>query len=165
MESQPKSVSIKDLRNSDPYARRLAVRALGQGARLQIRTFLGSPRLSEVLQPALGDGDAHVRAEAAWAMGERPDVATATILANRLDQEQEPNVRAMLVDALGRIDGSEAQRAVERVLNSDPVVEVRLEAVRALGRMGSGLAALQKAAMSDPSRAVCRAARAWLLGS
>ncbi len=120
----------------------------------------------EPLARSLTDGDAEVRAAAAWAMGREGEKAVP-LLAERLEKDASPRVRAAAARALGRI-GEPARPAGPALFGAldDPSETVRYEAAQALTALGprpTDVPVLARVlAMPDP---YVRGFAAWALGN
>lgn len=99
-------------RAAHPELRRRAALAAGR---------IRAPQAVPALLVALGDPDAGVRAEAAFALGQIGDTAATVVgaLAGRaLDPEEDPEVRTEAVATLGKLGTVEARIAVEAILEN-----------------------------------------------
>ncbi len=118
--------------------------------------FEAAPLLRDVLRDA--GRPAWVRAVAARALGLRNDVPSADVAATVLAEAHDPALLIAALDLLGR-GGSERHRAAVRTHLRAPNAEVRLHAVRALGKIGGGEAReLLEHALHDASPWVALAA-------
>jgi peptidyl-prolyl cis-trans isomerase B (cyclophilin B) len=132
------------IRNRDPQAAILAIRAVGR---------LERPALVSDLIPALRSGRPEVRAEAANAIGQAaqgwnvtgqrpfgtPDIgAMLTTLVAYLDDEDQPSVRAALCETIGRLpyqdadDAARAEAALVRMAGRAQGIPDRLGAAKGL---------------------------------
>ncbi|MFD4659725.1 hypothetical protein ACFWP2_29330 [Kitasatospora sp. NPDC058444] len=83
-----------------------------------------------LLLPLLGDPDATVRLAAAWAVGHTRDGAAAPgALRERRAAEEDPDVAAELLVALGRVDPGTAAEEARTLLGEETPVPLRLAAV------------------------------------
>jgi cyclophilin family peptidyl-prolyl cis-trans isomerase len=83
---------VEALERSDPHVVRQAIRALGRFER---------PELAPQILPLLASPDSEIRIEAANALAQ---MKASARLAARLEQERDPNVRAAVYEAIGRLD-------------------------------------------------------------
>ena len=183
-----KMVSPDDLGSPDPYIRLLAVRALGEGVQItqHKRPMMGRSSKSvekapyELLIPLLSDEDQLVRVEAAWVLGEQDEIGadTVQVLAEVLSKDDDEDVRIIVAHILGKHGGVEAKNAlIKHAMARDSSIDVRLEVVRALGRLlasqprrttlgGSAEeeveTTLRQVAESDPNPVLRRVARVHL---
>lgn len=142
--------------SSDPLTVRVAVRALGR---------LERPSLVNDILPALDDDEAEVRAEAANAVAQAVSgvrrglnggptmVALLQVLRARLAEEQNANVRAVLVESLARLpyDDPEALAASQQTL-----VDAAAQHADVMDRLGlakafEALVRLQKSVALTPA--------------
>lgn len=112
------------LDHEEPELGRQAARALGR---------LHDPTAVPPLLRALASADAPLRAEAAFALGQYPDTASALLEA--LTLEEHPAVRAALLDALGRTGDLTVVAMLTASLDDDSPGEA-LAACHAVGRLG-----------------------------
>ncbi len=118
---------LVDLAGSkDEAVRARAVRALGR---------LQDPALLEILSQKLSDKKEPVRFEAAFALGQLEIPEAEPVLAAALDSEKSPEVRARIVEALGKC-GTEISVPTLTGLVASPEPPVAQAAALALGIMG-----------------------------
>ena len=99
------------------------------------------PEALELLREGLSDEDAGVRALAAKSLGHRPDGAQlADSLIALATSDRDPHVQAESARALGLLQSQASFDALQVLLGHDSA-EVRLEALRALGRIDGKRAA------------------------
>jgi HEAT repeat protein len=126
--------AIELTRHEDANVRLMAVYALG---------FLDNPRAREVLVASLNDPDELVKWNAAFALGNRGDVAGRPVLLRLLDKEYVdrqlqvtlPNrskYRAAATVALAKLDRQAAIPALEKVAKDDVDLRVRDAALKQL---------------------------------
>jgi HEAT repeat protein len=110
-----------------PAARSAIASALGR---------IGTPRAVPPLLELVRDLDDTVRMAAAAALGETasPDAVNA-LLDEMVDEN--PQMRMAVAEALGRINDSKSVEVLSRVATTDPDLEVRTVALRALRRISS----------------------------
>ncbi|WP_020470402.1 HEAT repeat domain-containing protein [Zavarzinella formosa] len=82
---------------------------------------------------------------------ETTDAGKAAVLAKAMKDEPNPNVRRVVLDAIGPLSGAELDKFLTDVLTGDSDAGIRSQAAVALGHLGSEktLAALGAAAKSD----------------
>jgi len=140
--------ALQELRSGGAQEKTAAVLALVEGG----------PTVVPALLDALGGPDEKQRDGVARALRILTEEDAAGALAAFL-QEGDPNARAAFARAFDTVDRSDA-RALAKLTTNESLC-VRLEAVRALGALGSGARAVSgalTAAMDDPSPAVRRTA-------
>ncbi|HUF90220.1 MAG TPA: peptidylprolyl isomerase [Gemmatimonadota bacterium] len=115
---------IRALEDPDPVVRARAAFALGS-----VQDVAAVP----ALLATLGDPDARVRADAAFALGQTADSTAERALLEALGSEADPDVRAELLDALGRTGGSGSLAALA-ALGSEG--DERASLALAIGRYG-----------------------------
>ena len=120
----PASSFATALQGDDQGLARQAARALGR---------LHDDAAVALLGPALDAEDPGLRAEVAFALGHYTETAPALLLA--LEAEQDPTVRAALIDAVGRSGSVDALPALLAALRNGPRVEA-VAASHAIGRLG-----------------------------
>lgn len=116
------------LASPSPYARIVALEALGEtlssaglarlaadpGASFALRATamenLGDQRATAVLLPLLGASDDELRIRVAQALGQGVGKEAVAALIARVEQDPNPDVRAVALEALGQLDGSRAAR-------------------------------------------------------
>lgn len=129
---------------------------------------LGTPRSMPAIEHALRDSAPQIRMQAAAALAERREDATAEPLIRALDIEKDDEVRAAFLLALGRLASPEAvERLIaaaqpERGLFRKKVVALRVAAIQALAdartpRALDALVLLQPDREPDVERAVLHA--------
>ncbi|MFQ5784284.1 MAG: HEAT repeat domain-containing protein [Alphaproteobacteria bacterium] len=91
----------------------------------------------DVLGNVLDYGDDIHRCVAAQALGRIGDPVSAEFLVRALRDEDE-DVRADAAEALGRVGNGEAKKALIDSLVEDPCVDVKINAIAALGRLKAG---------------------------
>jgi HEAT repeat protein len=97
--------------------------------------YLEDPRVLPVLVHALGDDAPRVRAAAARAFGQvEPAEALPHLLAAARDPD--PWVRYYVAHTLGRHRYTEATQALTQLARTDPATQVRVAAIKALGKVG-----------------------------
>lgn len=128
---------------------------------------LGARETSRPCIPALKDDSALVRIAAARAIGVAGDVGATTVLARRLDLEEDEGVHAELLRAIGRLGAKEALEVLAKWAEPGGRPRrtsfVRAAAVEGLGLLAAGEArALLALYRQDKDPAVKRAADAAL---
>lgn len=104
---------------------------------------LGTPRSLPAIEHALRDGAPQIRMQAAAALVERREDATAAPLIRALDEEKDDEVKAAFLLALGRLGSPEAvERLIvtaqpERGFFRKKIVALRVAAVQALAAAGT----------------------------
>jgi len=115
---------IRALADPDPTVRARAAYALGS---------VQSPEAGPALLSALTDASPAVRRDAAFALGQLGDARVGPALVERLRHEEDAAVRHRLLEAVGKVGGSDALQALE-------ALEVRRrergDLALALARMG-----------------------------
>jgi HEAT repeat protein len=143
--------------HDEPRVRRSAAGALAR---------LGTPEALSVLRGAMRDAESDVRVHAVAALGASRQPAAAATLIQALEQEQDAEVRAAILVALGRIGTPEAvQRIIDEASAADGRFRrkhntpARMAAIRALSeaRTTEAIAALRNLA-GDRDAAVREAA-------
>jgi HEAT repeat protein len=136
---------------------------------------LGTPRSMPAIEHALRDSAPQIRMQAAAALAEHREDATAEPLLRALDAERDDEVKAAFLIALGRLASSEAvERLIaaaqpERGLFRKKVLGLRVAAVQGLAAAGTPLALdalvrLQADRERDVQRAALQALEAWGAG-
>jgi HEAT repeat protein len=127
---------------------------------------IGGREISRPVMPALKDPSIGVRAAAVRAIAVAGDLAATTVLARRLDQEEEEGVLAELLRAIGRLGAPEAVEILAKHAEPGGVLKrrsatVRSAAVEGLARIASREArALLELYTHDKEPTVRRAAEA-----
>ena len=137
-------------------------------AALHAMAEIGGRDVARPAMPALKDESAHVRAAAARVIGVGGEAAATTVLARRLEQEEDEGVLAEMLKAIGRLGAKEALEILAR--HADPggrgrrrSAHVRAAAVEGLGHIKRGEArALLELYSRDKDPSVQRAAEAGL---
>jgi len=137
-------------------------------AALHAMAEIGGRDVARPAMPALKDESPHVRAAAARVIGVGGEVAATTVLARRLEQEEDEGVLAEMLKAIGRLGAKEALEILAR--HADPggrgrrrSAHVRAAAVEGLGHIKRGEArALLELYSRDKDPSVQRAAEAGL---
>ena len=137
-------------------------------AALYAMAEIGGRDVARPAMPALKDESAHVRAAAARVIGVGGEAAATTVLARRLEQEEDEGVLAEMLKAIGRLGAKEALEILAR--HADPgargrrrSAHVRAAAVEGLGHIKRGEArALLELYSKDKEPGVQRAAEAAL---
>jgi len=137
-------------------------------AALHAMAEIGGRDVARPAMPALKDESPHVRAAAARVIGVGGEPAATTVLARRLEQEEDEGVLAEMLKAIGRLGANEALEILAR--HADPgargrrrSAHVRAAAVEGLGHLKRGEArALLELYSRDKEPGVQRAAEAAL---
>ena len=137
-------------------------------AALHAMAEIGGRDVARPAMPALKDESAHVRAAAARVIGVGGEPTATTVLARRLEQEEDEGVLAEMLKAIGRLGAKEALEILAR--HADPgargrrrSARVRAAAVEGLGHLKRGEArALLELYSRDKEPGVQRAAEAAL---
>ncbi|MES2638953.1 MAG: M1 family aminopeptidase [Myxococcota bacterium] len=167
-------------RSSAPYARLLAIEALGDTPRSEVLAALaadtktsvvmrraavralGAQRAHVALLPLLDDPDDLVREAVAEALGASVGKAAAPALAERVARDPNPDVAALALTSLARLDGAAAAKLARTRLRPKALEDLKLMAAAAgvLGEHGApaDLAALLR--IEGPERARLHALRA-----
>lgn len=103
------------LRDSDPWVRMAAARAIGE---------VRDGRATETLIATLSDADWRVRRLAAWALNEMKERRAVAALCHLLLGDSHAEVRRAAAEALGEIASAEALPSLQQALN-DPETAVR----------------------------------------
>jgi HEAT repeat protein len=139
--------ALRDAADTSPGVRRSAIRDLTALASDAART-----RVLAVLEKALADRAAEVRAEAAVALADVEGVEALPSLLFAVEDD-DPYVRQMAISALGEVGDPRARQRLERALG-DPRPEVRFQAVIAFARVApeeAGDVLLQALEDADPN--------------
>lgn len=137
----------------DPWAIELLVAALqaGRVPRSRVASQLERlyPEAGFLLLPLLRDPDPAVRFWGATLVGPYPTLGTTDLIL--LTRDDDPNVRAAAVEALGRRSGEAAAAATVELLR-DPAWFVRVHAARAAGHVAGAAAAPELARLLADER-------------
>jgi HEAT repeat protein len=76
---------------------------------------------------ALADEDAELRMQALNALASSRGNRSINILGQALRQDREPDVRLVAIEALGRVGGERARRALARARDLDPAISLAAE--------------------------------------
>jgi HEAT repeat protein len=137
-------------------------------AALHAMAELGGRDVTRPAMPALKDESAHVRAAAAQVIGLGGEASATTVLARRLEQEEDEGVLAEMLKAIGRLGAKEALEILARYADPGgrgrrPSAHVRAAAVEGLGHLKRAEArALLELYNRDKDPSVQRAAEAAL---
>jgi HEAT repeat protein len=137
-------------------------------AALHAMAELGGRDVTRPAMPALKDESAHVRAAAARVIGLGGEASATTVLARRLEQEEDEGVLAEMLKAVGRLGAKEALEILARYADPGgrgrrPSAHVRAAAVEGLGHLKRAEArALLELYNRDKDPSVQRAAEAAL---
>jgi HEAT repeats len=137
-------------------------------AALHAMAELGGRDVTRPAMPALKDESAHVRAAAARVIGLGGEASATTVLARRLEQEEDEGVLAEMLKAIGRLGAKEALEILARYADPGgrgrrPSTHVRAAAVEGLGHLKRSEArALLELYNRDKDPSVQRAAEAAL---
>ena len=121
--SVPQLITI--LRDTDPWVRMAAARAIGE---------VRDRRASETLILTLSDADWRVRRLAAWALNEMKEQRAVTALCNLLLGDTRAEVRTAAAEALGEIRSATALPSLQQALN-DREAAVRAKASWAIAEI------------------------------
>jgi beta-lactamase regulating signal transducer with metallopeptidase domain len=113
------------LRDTDPWVRMAAARAIGE---------VRDRRASETLIVTLSDADWRVRRLAAWALNEMKEQRAVQALCNLLLGDARAEVRIAAAEALGEISSAEALPSLQQALN-DAEAGVRAKATWAIAEI------------------------------
>ena len=121
--SVPQMITL--LRDTDPWVRMAAARAIGE---------VRDRRASETLIVTLSDADWRVRRLAAWALNEMKEQRAVTALCNLLLADARAEVRSAAAEALGEIRSAAALPSLQQALN-DTEAAVRAKASWAIAEI------------------------------
>lgn len=110
------------LRHESEFVREAALTGLAE---------LGGREISRPVMPALKDPSVGVRAAAARAIAVAGDLAATTVLARRLEQEEDEGVLAELLRAIGRLGAPEALETLAKYAEPGGMLKRRSPTVRA----------------------------------
>ena len=110
------------LRHTSAYVREAALLGLVEA---------GGREISRPAMPALKDESVAVRAAAARAIAAGGDPASSTVLARRMEQEQDEGVQAELLRAIGRLGAKDALEVLARYAQPGGMMHRRSPTVRA----------------------------------
>lgn len=95
---------------------------------------VGYDKAAPVLRQRLAEGGPALRANASLALAALGDYRSGAVIRGRMSQEQSSHVKAAMVDALGRLGGTQSLAALERLSTVEGLVGVLasdgLEAIR-----------------------------------
>jgi HEAT repeat protein len=148
---------VRDLSSENPDERLLAVRNLGESK---------DEKAVEYLVQAVGDSDPRVSAKAIDMLGHmRATEATPVLIQYLFLRTTDPQVKSLILAALGKIGDDRAARPITEFLQRDLDKSTKGTAIFALGEIGSTDAegALSWAAANDTDRTVRRLANEALI--
>jgi HEAT repeat protein len=95
-------------------------------------------RAAELLERVLRDGGQQARAAAAQALARAGTAATTRTLIDQFAREEDPGVRQMIINSLGRVRDKQVVPVLKRALRS-PDIQLRTAAIQALARFPDAL--------------------------
>jgi HEAT repeat protein len=141
--------------DTEPVVRVAAADALG--------AYAGNGDAVSALLRKLDDASPNARRSVVQSLGRLGDERAVLPLVGKA-QDSVPEVRQAVARALGDLGDAHATQALELQLRDDTLVEVRVEALSALGKLRAGDAALSIAALLADRNAVLRQAAIAALG-
>ncbi|MEP7345274.1 MAG: HEAT repeat domain-containing protein [Gemmatimonadaceae bacterium] len=127
---------VQAMRHADARVRRAAAAALAR---------LGTPRALHALQQALTDKAPAVRLQSALGLGTIRNPRAVPMVIDALAEEEDPDVQAALLSALGRMPTPDAVERLRRAAEPGTLIKrkpvsVRLHAIQALADAGTAAA-------------------------
>jgi len=143
---------LRCLTDDDPGVRQSAAYAL---------TFLPGGQVDDTLASRLEDPDSYARARVAYALASHRDPRALPALLDLVALDRDEHARETAAEALGKLGGKEARKALQKLLGQG---KLRVAAAEALGELGDpgAIPHLKKAARSSKKRLREAASKALL---